>query len=350
MRSNFLLYGANGFLGRAIARLAVQGGLRPLLAGRDEEKIRPLADELGLEHRSFDLGDNAAMDRALADVSAVLHCAGPFLYTSKRMLAGCLRTGTHYLDLTGEIPVYEALATHDTQARARGIMILPGVGYDVVPTDCLAVYLKQRLPAATRLTIGFRNIGPAPVPPGTAATMLEMIPYGICRRRNGRLERLRRATSRMIDFGAGPVLGTLMTWGDIYMAFRSTGIPNIEVFAVFPPPVTRQMAVTNAVRGLFKLAVVRRFLRRGLTSGPTAEQLAQTRNSIWAEVEDDHGRKAAARLHGPEAGVVWASRAALAAVRRVLAGQAPVGFQTPALAYGADFVLDCEGVTRESVA
>lgn len=149
MSSSFLLYGANGYTSALIARLAVQHGLRPILAGRNLEKIEPLSAELGLEYRAFTLDDDAAVDEALADVGVVLHCAGPFSQTSKPMVAGCLRTKRHYLDITGEVAVFEAIAACDAEAKAAGVMLLPGVGFDVVPSDCLAAHLKARLPLAT---------------------------------------------------------------------------------------------------------------------------------------------------------------------------------------------------------
>jgi hypothetical protein len=37
----------------------------------------------------------------------------------------------------------------------------------------------------------------------------------------------------------------------------------------------------------------------------------------------------------------------LAVARRVLAGDAPAGYQTPATAYGGEFVMGVPGVTRE---
>ena len=350
MPSGFLLYGANGFVGNAIARLAVQHGLQPILAGRDAAKLASQATELGVECRVFSLDNSIAMDRALKDVPVVLHCAGPYLYTSKSMVEACLRTGVHYLDLTGEIPVYEAIAARDAEARARGIMLLPGVGFDVVPTDCLAMHLKQRLPSATRLTLAFQSEGPAGLPPGTQRTSIELIPYGNRVRRNGRLEIPERALeTRLLDFGQGPVQATRLTWGDVFTAYYSTGIPNIEDYAVMPEAMRRQMATLDYLRPLFKLAVMRNFLKRGVKPGSTADERARTVTHVWAEVEDDQGRRAVSRLHGPEAGVIWTARAALAATQKVLAGKTSPGFQTPALAYGADFVLECEGVTREDL-
>ena len=142
-RSGFLLYGANGFVGDAIARLAVEQGLQPTLAGRDAGAIERLATELGTAHRVFALDDSAAMDDALRTARVVLNCAGPFMRTSRQMVEGCLRAGTHYLDITGEIPVYQDLAARHADAVARGVMLLPGIGFDVVPTDCLAVHLAR---------------------------------------------------------------------------------------------------------------------------------------------------------------------------------------------------------------
>jgi short subunit dehydrogenase-like uncharacterized protein len=185
--SDFLLYGSTGFVGGAIARLAVDRGMRPLLAGRNAVRLKEQADELGLQYRAFELDDAGAIDSALGDVTVLLHCAGPFMHTFRPMVDGCLRTGRHYLDITGEIPVFEAIAARGNEARAKGIMLLPGAGFDVVATDCLAVHLKQRLPSATRLTLAFRVEGPAGLPPGTQRTAIEMIPFGIRARRGGKL-------------------------------------------------------------------------------------------------------------------------------------------------------------------
>ncbi len=351
MPSTFLLYGAYGFVGEAAARQAVQSGLRPILAGRDAAKIERLATELGVDGRVFDLAEPGAIDQALQNITVVLHCAGPYVHTAEPMLAACLRTGAHYLDLTGEISVYEALAARDAEAKARGIMLLPGVGFDVVPTDCLAVHLKQRLPSATRLTLAFQGKGPAGLPPGTQRTVIEStMPYGNRVRRNGRLEIPERAPkTRRIDFGQGPVEATRLTWGDVFTAYYSTGIPNIEDYSVLPKALRQQLAALDYLRPLLKLAVTRNLLKRSVKPGPTADQCARTVTHVWGEVVDDQGRRAVSRLHGPEAGVVWTVRAALATVQKVLAGNAPPGYQTPAKAYGPDFVLECEGVTREDL-
>lgn len=348
--SSFLLYGATGYVGEAMAREAVARGLRPILAGRDESRLRALADELGSSHAAFRLSDRSGMDRALEGVPLVLNCAGPFAHTYQPMVDGCLRAGVHYLDLTGEIDVYEGIARRGEDAATRGVMLLPGVGFDVVATDCLALHLKNRLPSAARLELAFQPRGPAGAPPGTQRTAIETIPRGTMVRQAGVVRPAPRGTGRRTaDFGRGPVPLTTVTWGDVFTAHHSTGIPDIRTYIALPPGVGRVFSIAERLRPILATGVVRAVLNRLVRAGAGPEDLARSATHVWGRVEDDQGRSATARLHGPEAGVVWTVEAALAVVDRVLRGEAPPGYRTPAMAYGADLVLECRGVTREDV-
>ncbi len=349
MPTPLLLYGANGYVGEACARAAVAMGLAPILAGRNRAALTALGRALGLEVRVAALDDPAALDAALAGCTAVLHAAGPYVHTWRPMVDACLRTGAHYLDITGELPVFEAIAARSDEARARGVMLLPGAGFDVVPTDCLARQLHERLPSATHLTLAFQSVGPGGLPPGTQRTAIELLAYGDRVREEGEL---RRPTgprkTRRIDFGAGPVLASQLTWGDIFTAHRSTGIPNIEDYTVLPPAVVKQLGLMQRLRPLLGLPFMRALLKRGVRPGPSAARRAQTVTHVWGEARDARtGATVAARLHGPEAGVEWTVACMLAVAQRVLAGEAPAGYQTPATAYGGEFVMDVPGVTRE---
>lgn len=347
---NFLLYGANGYTGKLIARLSGERNLSPILAGRDAATIEQLATEHGLEHRVFALDDSAKMDAALQEVSVVLHCAGPFSRTSKPMADACLRTKTHYLDITGEATVIETLAARDQEAKAAGIMLLPCVGFDVVPTDCLAAHLKRRLPSATHLALGIQGMGR--VSRGTATTMVENINRGGLIRRDGKLTPVPAAwKTREIDFGNGAVAATTIPWGDVATAFYSTGIPNIEVYAAMPARLRRMMKLTRRMGGLLASGVVQRFLKRRIKAqppGPSEEERVTGKSFVWGEVRDNFDNKAVSRLRAPE-GYTLTALAALAIVGHVLAGNFSTGFQTPSKAYGADLIMEIEGVTREDV-
>ncbi len=350
MSSNFLLYGANGYTGSLIARLAVQRGLRPILAARAPEKIEPLAAELGLDYRAFSLNDDAAVNEALADVVAVLHCAGPFSQTSEPMVAGCLRTKTHYLDITGEVAVFEAIAARNHDAKTAGVMLLPGVGFDVVPTDCLAAHLKDRLPSATRLALGFQALGK--ISRGTATTMVEAQNQGGLVRRSGVLTPVPAAgKTRLIDFGQGAVAATTIPWGDISTAFYSTGIPDIEVYVAFPASIRIGMVASRYLGWLLGLSAVQNFQKRLIQNqppGPTEAERAQGKSLLWGEVEDNSGKRLVSRLQCLE-GYSLTTLTSVAIAQKVLAGQVIVGFQTPSLVYGADFILEIAGVVRQDL-
>lgn len=348
--SEFLLYGANGYTGKLIARLGVERGLRPVLAGRDAQKIEALASETGLEHRTFALDDAATVDAALDGFQVVLHCAGPFSRTSQPMADACLRMKTHYLDITGEIAVFEALAARNEEAKEARVMLLPGVGFDVVPSDCLASYLKRRMPSATRLALGIQGLGR--ISHGTATTMVENINRGGLIRRDSRLTSVPAAwKTREIDFGTGPVTAVTIPWGDIATAFYSTGIPNIEVYAALPASARRMMMASRYLGWLLATRPVQRFLKgriKAQPAGPSDSERVHGRSFVWGEVSDDSGHRKVSRLHGPE-GYTLTAWTALAIVQKVLAGKFMPGFQTPSLAYGPDLIMEIEGVAREDV-
>ncbi len=344
---SFLLYGAYGYTGRLIAEMAVERGLRPVLAGRNADKLAALAGALDLDYQAFALDDPATLDAALAEVPLVLHCAGPFVRTAGPMAEACLRAGAHYLDVTGEISVYEQLAALDAQARAAEVMLLPGVGFDVVPTDCLALHLKRRLPSATHLELAI--MGSGGISHGTATTMVENIGSGGAVRRDGRLEPVPAAwKTREVDFGRGPVTVVSIPWGDVATAYHSTGIPNIVVYAALGKRTPGLMRLTRYTGWLLASPPAQAFFKwmiRRQPPGPNAEQRARGRSFVWGTVWDDDGGRATARLKGPE-GYAFTALAALALAEKVLDGEAVAGFQTPAKAFGPDFVLDIEGVTR----
>ena len=250
MKSPFLLYGSYGYTGSLIADLAVSRGMQPILSGRDAIRLKAQANTLGLEYRPISLNDPGTMDDALKAVPLVLNCAGPFRHTYKPVVDACLRMGRHYLDITGEILVFESLAGRDTEARQAGVMLLPGVGFDVVPSDCLALHLKQRLPGATHLTLAIMSLGGG-MSRGTALTGIEGIPQQGLVRKDGKLVIVPLLwKTRQIDFGSGVRSAGNFPWGDLSTAYYSTGIPNIEEYLVLPRSTMRMIRLLRPFIGL----------------------------------------------------------------------------------------------------
>ena len=159
MTPRWMIYGAYGYTGELIARLAVEQGETPILSGRSAEKLAPLAEELGLAHHAVSLDDGEGLRAALEGVDAVVHAAGPFSHTSRPMVKACLDTGTHYLDITGEIAVFNGVFKAHQKAVDAGVVLLPGVGFDVIPTDGMAAMLHRALPDAVELDLAFAGLG-----------------------------------------------------------------------------------------------------------------------------------------------------------------------------------------------
>ena len=350
MANNFLLYGANGYTGALIARMCSERGLKPILAGRDKSKIETMAKEYGFDWRAFALDDPKAVDVGLKDCAVVLHCAGPFTRTAKPMVDACLRCGVHYLDITGEITVFESLSARDEEAKKVGVMLLPGVGFDVVPSDCLAAHLKRRLPEATNLTLAFHGTGR--LSHGTQTTMVEKIDQGGAVRRDGKIKGVPAAwKTREFDFGRGPVTATTIPWGDVSTAYHTTGIPNIEVYSAIPSSARRMLVASRYIGWLLATGLMQNFLKSRIKAGPAGpsdEERARGKTFLYGEASDDKGNKVAARQRGPE-GYTLTALTSLAITQKVLDGDFKTGFQTPAKAYGPDLILEIEGVEREDL-
>ncbi|MGO9421379.1 saccharopine dehydrogenase family protein [Roseiarcus sp.] len=349
MSGTILIYGATGYTGKLIAKTAAAKGARPILAGRDREKVEAIAKQLGFAARGFDLRDRGRIDAAIKDVSVVLCVAGPFSTTSKPVADACLRNRVHYLDITGEIEVFEALAARDAEAKARGVALLPGVGFDVVPADCLATHLKRRLPDANDLKL-YLSLG-ATMSRGTAKTMVEAIAAGTRLRRRGLLISRDRAESGSCDFGDGAKPTVQVSWGDVATAFHSTGIPNIEVHFEALPAIIGLARTPAFIKSFLGLSFMQSLLKAQvdrLPEGPTEAARRAGRAVLVGEARNAAGHTVRSRLRTPEAYTLTAVTA-FDAARRVAAGEVKAGFQTPSRAFGPDYILSFDGVTRDDL-
>jgi len=339
-----MLYGATGYTGGLIAQECARRGLRPVLAGRDAARLRLLADRLQLPHTVVALDDAAALKQALQGLTVVLHCAGPFSRTSAPMREACMAAGTHYLDITGEIDVF--VAAHDDAARARaaGVLLCPGVGFDVVPTDCVSVSLKAAMPDATHLTLMFAGVDHLSA--GTTVTSMEAVFRGAARvRQDGRIVDIPFGDrSRMIDFGHGPERSFVIPWGDVATAGYSTGIANIEVHIPRASASARAIRALAPLRRLMAGPMARRVahpLLRRLASGPSPARRARELARVWGEVRNAAGAVKRASLQTLN-GYSLTILTAVMAVEHVLRHEVPAGYRTPAQLMGPDCLEDIE--------
>ncbi len=342
-----MIYGATGYTGQLVLAEALLRGHKPIVAGRSEAKVRALARAFGLPYAVFALDDVNVVARHIAECELVYHAAGPFTHTSAPMLRACLATRTHYLDITGEIDVFERVFAHDEVARKNGVALLSGVGFDVIPSDCLAAYVAAQVPTATHLEIGLQAL--AQVSAGTAKSMLEMLPQGVRVRREGVLvSQAFGVGARTITLTNGTHRAMPIPWGDVSTAYRTTGIPNITAYMAFPRVAIGTLRVVSPlVRLLGRSQAVKRGLGWLLdrTLWGASERLRETgRSYLWARAWDKHGSSAQAWLETAE-GYAFTAQAAMPVIERVLEDP-PIGALTPAQAWGADFVLTIAGTRR----
>ncbi|MDP6339305.1 MAG: saccharopine dehydrogenase NADP-binding domain-containing protein [Candidatus Marinimicrobia bacterium] len=294
----WVIYGANGYTGRLVVDEAIKRGLKPILAGRSES-VKTLADEKGLEAQVFDLSSVDVITDNLSGISVLANCAGPFSRTAAPMMQACIHTQTHYVDITGEISVYEAGHGMDSEARSAGIVICPGVGFDVIPTDCLAVHLKDKMPDATHLSLGFAMKG-SKASKGTAKTGVEGMAHGGRIRKNGELKQVPLAfKERTIDYGYGETHAITIPWGDVFTAYHSTGIPNIEVYYPRSPKGAAALRKRQKYMKLMKIDWIKRFVQNRIDKiwkPNTAEQRAAATSYVWGEVKNANGKMIRARF------------------------------------------------------
>ena len=348
---NILIYGANGYTAELIIDLFLKKNLRPILAGRSAEKIAPIADRTGLESRIFGLDDPKTVDSGLRGVQIVLNCAGPFVFTARQMMAACLRNGCHYLDITGEFPVFEAAAALDGTAKSANLMIMPGVGFDVVPTDCLALFLKKKLPDAQKLLLAFAQPG-GQLSRGTQKSMTNKLGDGGLVRENGILTSVPLGHKmREIDFGDKKYFTMTIPWGDVATAFYTTGIPNIEVYSLVHPKTHRKLRFLRPFLKIFKIGFFKKLaLARieKMPAGPDADRRNLAKTSLWGRVENAVGGAVEARFETPN-GYSLTAETAVLIVQRIAEGHFQAGFRTPAAVFGENFIQEIEGVTGFSV-
>lgn len=339
MKDKVLIYGAYGYTGTLIVEEAIQNQLPIIIAGRNSTKLASLANTYNLQFRRFDLIDPHEIANNLGDVHTVIHCAGPFQHTAQPMVNACLLSQTHYIDITGEIDVFEWIASKNEEAIRKNVMLLPGAGFDVVPSDCLALFLKKQLPDATHLTLAFYSTGKPSH--GTMLTALESMGKGGKIRMDGKIETVPPAYKRMkIDFGEGPKLAVTIPWGDVSTAYYTTKIPNIEVYMAVTPGMNLLLQGIKLTQRWVGTEPIQQFLKHRIPEGgPSKEERINNYTLLWGQVRNENNITKQARLKTPD-GYDLTAKSSVYIAKQILQGQYTPGFQTPASAYTENLILN----------
>jgi short subunit dehydrogenase-like uncharacterized protein len=343
-----IIYGSYGYTGQLIAKECQRKKLDVILAGRKVSALETQSKETGYPFEVVGIENEAALKSLLSKGALVIHCAGPFQYTTERMVAACLETKTHYTDITGEHQIFEMLSSLNRKAEEKGIMIMPGTGFDVVPSDCLALHLKNRLPTATHLQLAF-TMSKGGLSRGTARTTLEGLGGGSLIRKDGALIHIPLGKKTMeINFGAFTTLTMNIPWGDISTAWRSTHIPNIEVYMGASKQMVRSATLSRYLTWLLRKKWVKDFLKKKIDqgpSGPSDEHRSSGKSYLWGRVWDDSQNECVSTLEAPN-GYTLTAKASVLIAEKILKGNFKPGYQTPSMAYGPNLILELENTTR----
>lgn len=335
-----LIYGANGYTGQLICEVARQRGAQSIIAGRNQEAIAALAGNYGWDYRVFGLEDPLALRKNLEGVEVVLHAAGPFRFTAKSMMEACLDCGVHYIDINGEIDVFAQAYSLSSMALAKNIMLLPGAGFDVVPTDCLANYLKQQMPDASRLELAFVTPG-GQISHGTAMSLSERLGEGGACRRDGTLQKEPIGKKgKYILAGDKKFFVMSIPWGDVFTSWHTTGIGNMRAYTGFSPIAflgLRLQFIFNPILRArwFKKLMQARINKRPI--GAPADQRNKVKSYVWGEVTNAGGEKKTSWFATPEAYTLTALTA-MDIAEKIMNGDWKPGYQTPAGCYGYSLI------------
>lgn len=344
MKGKIVIYGSYGYTGDLIAELAAKMEMPVLLSGRNTEKLKRQGERLQLPVKSASIDSSGELDELLHDADVVIHCAGPFIHTWKPMAEACLRNHCHYLDITGEVGVFESLMGMDHQFRESNLMVMPGVGFDVVPTDCMAAFLYQSMPDATHLELGFMGLGGG-ISHGTAKTMIENLGSGGLIREGGMLKNVKTAyKSKWIQFGKKKANAVTIPWGDISTAYRTTGIENIYVYMAAKPAMIRAMKISNFFAPVLRSRWFRKRFNKQVNkwpSGPEREARTNGKSYIWGSVINGKGEKKEAVFVTKE-GYQLTAEMSLLIAQKVSTGDFTSGYQTPAGKFGEQLIFEIE--------
>lgn len=347
MAYNILIYGANGYTGKLITIEAKKRGLSVELAGRNEQEIRKLSNETGFPFHIVELTERSKLEILLKDFHTVIHCAGPFSETAIPMVEACIKSKTNYLDITGEIWVFEDIMKYHEEAKKADIVLMPGVGFDVVPTDCLAGYLKEKLPTGSSLELAFVG-SKTGMSRGTAVTMAKNISKGGFIRENGEIKNVPLAFEvKEFEFSHRKQWTMTIPWGDLMTSYHQTQIPNIKVFSGASLKMIGKIKKYRSLKFLLGISWIQKLVRKKIeksVSGPNEENLKAGKTYVFGKIMDESGNSFSAELITPEAYFLTAKTALESALK--LNENKLNGYLTPSQAFGTDFIMEFENVVR----
>lgn len=340
-----IVYGAYGYTGKLISNQLKDKIQDVLLSGKNENKLRTLSDNTGFSFLAIDLQNKKNLTELFSQTEIVINAAGPFINTCCQIIEACIESKSHYIDINGDIKVFEIIKSYGEKATQAGVMILSGAGFDIVPSDCLAVKLKKMMTNPTHLKIAFATSGGG-ISHGTALTVLGRIGEKALKREDGKLKQISMGKNSMwVDFGEAKKFTINMSWGDVSTAYTSTGIENIETYMAVKPKIYYFLKLQFIFNWLLRLGIVRNMIKNYIDKnivGPNEISREKAYSLFYAEIKNSSGHTMSARLKTDE-GYNLTAKATVLIAKKVLNNDFKIGYQTPAKAYSENLIFEIEG-------
>jgi short subunit dehydrogenase-like uncharacterized protein len=350
LKSKVMIYGANGYTGQLILEECKNNNFEVIIAGRNIEKLKILSEKFGYEERAFSLSEN--FTDKFDDIYLVLNCAGPFSKTAKPIVDACILTGTHYLDITAEIDVFEMIKQRNVEAVDKDVLLLPGIGFDVIPTDCMAKFLSEKLDNAVSLEIGiYFDHG---ISKGTQYTNVERLKLGGAIRKDGEivktklLGRSKVLTFYDIDGRKFENLTYQIPWGDISTSYTTTSIPNIEVYLNYPKKIVRLAKISHYFKWLFKFGFIENIMKKMMVrimKPVEMDKVDEGHLNLRATARNNNGEELSISLNTINS-YKFTAISSIFMIKKVLDGDFRSGYYTPAGLYGSNLITEIDPISE----
>lgn len=346
MKARVLLYGVEDYAGALISRRAAASGFAHIAAGRDIAGVASHSNALARRHggfaepRIFGLADKTRLATQLDDVAVLVNCSPLFSQTAPALLDACLASHTHYVDLCTTRSDFSGVLARDAEAKAAGIVLVPGANFDIAAADAMSARLATMLPTAQSLTVA---LGRNPLSRAQAHDLVEA-----CRAEASAAQR-----TLDVDFGSGDEKTFLAPWRcESLAAARRGPYLTVESFEAFHPALARAATQPGLRRWMFRRGFRLASLKRkiaGRGDGPSPRQLEKSRGLVWGEARAADGSTRRARLETP-ASHLYTADVVLLIARILLEGKIEPGHRWPSEIGGAALVEGVDGVVWREIA